>query len=77
MALEQKLRVQGLRYNHETERLGMAWVFQTSKSALSDTPPLARPYLPNSSANRDQTFKHMHLWEPFSFKPPHGVNISS
>ena len=56
VALEQHLRVQGLRYNHQTERLQMAWVFQTSKSALSDTPPPVRLHLLILS-------KQSHQWE--------------
>ena len=37
----------------------------------SDTLPLTRPHLPILPLPMSQAFKHLSLWRPFLFKPPH------
>lgn len=61
-------------HRHEAERklTGMTWTSQISKPASSDTPP--SPHFPirhKVSLTGGQDYKHMSLWRPFSFKPPH------
>lgn len=45
--------------------------FETCVSALSDTPLLTKPYLPNDSTNGHQVFKTVSLWETILIKLPH------
>lgn len=57
------------------ERLVLAWVFETSKATPSHWHASNKAPPPNPShtvlLTRGQTFKHMSLWEPISFKSPH------
>lgn len=65
----------------QTEILGQAWAFETSKLTPTDTPPPASHTEPNKatfpntfqivSLTGDQTFKDMCIWEELSFKAAH------
>lgn len=65
----------------ERKKSALVWVFQTSKSPCSDTPPSTRSCLlifPKTVPPiRDQVFKFISLWGSFSFKLPQLGNIEN
>jgi hypothetical protein len=63
--------------------LGVAWVEETSKpvpiatnSSNKATPTPASSHLLIVQWPKGQAYKHMNLWEPFLFKPPHPLWVT-
>jgi len=80
--LEKGLSV--LHLDQQAARGELDWASEISKPTLSwhtsahkTTPTPTRPHLPRVPLPMDQAVKHMSLWKPCLFKPPHHSTYSS